>query len=222
MIELIQINKDYDVDARKEKVQILKNIDLRIHKNEFIAIMGKSGSGKSTLLNILGFLDNAFTGSYLFKNANVSAKSDKEISLIRNAMIGYVFQNFNLLDRYTIFENVQLPLLYNKPFIMPHRSDILNILHSVGLRGKESKYPSQLSGGQLQRVGIARAIINNPSMIIADEPTGSLDRGTAREIMDIFREVHQSGKTIILVTHDYDIADYAQETIILKDGIISR
>ncbi|MBP3041860.1 ABC transporter ATP-binding protein [Bacillaceae bacterium Marseille-Q3522] len=204
-----------------EKKLVLNNIHLKIKQGEFISIMGKSGSGKSTLLNILGFLDSEFNGVYLFENENVTNKTDKEISFIRNNKVGFVFRNFNLLDMYTIFENVQLPLLYNNQFTL-HKKDILKTLDKVGLLDKANKYPSQLSGGQLQRVAIARAIINDPSFILADEPTGSLDTNTAKDIMGIFKKIHQDGKTIVLVTHDYEIADYAEKTIILQDGILSK
>lgn len=219
MIELTKIDKEYIVGD--EKISVLKNINIKIAKGEFISIMGRSGSGKSTLLNILGFLDNEYNGVYLFEGKDITKQSDKNLSKFRNRSIGFVFQKFNLLDRYTIFENVQLPLLYSKSFFS-RKNDILNALEQVGLKDKANKYPSQLSGGQMQRVAIARAIINNPDLIIADEPTGSLDSNTAIEIMRIFKRIHKQGKTIILVTHDEKIADYADKKIILSDGIISQ
>lgn len=218
MIELIKIDKDYFV--ADEKISVLKNINLKVGKGEFISIMGRSGSGKSTLLNILGLLDNEYRGEYLLDGKDITKQSDRNLSNIRNRMIGFVFQKFNLLDRYTIYENVQLPLLYSKSFFSRKR-DILNALELVGLKDKANKYPSQLSGGQMQRVAIARAIINNPELIIADEPTGSLDSKTAIEIMRIFKRIHEQGKTIILVTHDEKVADYADRKIILSDGIIT-
>jgi putative ABC transport system ATP-binding protein len=218
MIELIKIDKDYFV--ADEKISVLKNINLKIGKGEFISIMGRSGSGKSTLLNILGLLDNEYRGEYLLHGKDITKQSDRNLSNIRNRMIGFVFQKFNLLDRYTIYENVQLPLLYSKSFFSRKR-DIFNALELVGLKDKANKYPSQLSGGQMQRVAIARAIINNPELIIADEPTGSLDSKTAIEIMRIFKRIHEEGKTIILVTHDEKVADYADRKIILSDGIIT-
>ncbi|WP_462413181.1 ABC transporter ATP-binding protein [Neobacillus sp. Marseille-QA0830] len=219
MIQLSNLDKEYFVEG--EKISVLKNINLNIAKGEFIAIMGRSGSGKSTLLNILGLLDNDYHGVFLLEGRDITKQSDKEISKLRNHMIGFVFQKFNLLDRYTIYENLQLPLLYSNHFISRKR-DILLSLDQVGIKDKANKYPAQLSGGQLQRAAIARAIINNPELIIADEPTGALDSKTSEEIMRIFKRIHENGTTIILVTHDQKIADYAEKTIFLSDGIITQ
>ena len=219
IVELKDINKFYKVG--KEKVHILKSINLNIEKGEFVMIMGKSGSGKTTLLNILGFLDKFDEGEYIFNNKDVTRLNESERSNFRNLNIGFIFQQFNLINTLNIYQNVELPMIYNNKYSKQEkREQIENNLSIVGLLDKMNQKPLQLSGGQQQRDAIARALVNNPEIIFADEPTGSLDSDTGIEIMDLLKELNKQGKTIIMVTHDEDLTKYASKVIKLKDGLI--
>jgi putative ABC transport system ATP-binding protein len=204
----------------EEVINALKLIDLDIAKNEYIALMGPSGSGKSTLMNILGCLDSPSSGSYILNDIDVSSMSDGELAEVRNKEIGFVFQTFNLLPRLSSLDNVALPLVYagdNKNDRIEKASEALN---KVGLGDRMMHKPNELSGGQRQRVAIARALVNNPSIILADEPTGNLDTKTSVEIMSIFEKIHAAGNTVILVTHEPDIAEHAHRIVRLRDGLI--
>lgn len=219
IVELKNINKFYKVG--KEKAHILKSINLNIKKGEFVMIMGKSGSGKTTLLNILGFLDKFDEGEYIFNNQDVTRLNESERSNFRNLNIGFIFQQFNLINTLNIYQNVELPMIYNNKYSKQEkREQIENNLSIVGLLDKMNQKPLQLSGGQQQRVAIARALVNNPEIIFADEPTGSLDSDTGIEIMELLKELNKQGKTIIMVTHDEDLTKYASKVIKLKDGLI--
>ena len=199
---------------------MLKGISLDILKNEYVALMGPSGSGKSTLMNILGCLDTATSGTYILNSKDVSKMPDNDLAAIRNKEIGFVFQQFNLLPRLTAAENVALPLVYNGTSKKLRTEQALEMLNRVGLADRSHHKPNELSGGQGQRVAIARALVNNPAIILADEPTGNLDSKTSAEIMQIFGKIHNEGNTVILVTHEEDIAHYAHRVIRLKDGIV--
>lgn len=202
-------------------VHALRGIDLTINEGEFIAIMGASGSGKTTFMNLIGCLDKPSSGSYLLDNLPVHEMSDKELTLIRNQKIGYVFQSFYLLPRTTALENVELPLLYcHKCSLHERHEKAMHALSIVGISERAKHFPNQLSGGQQQRVAIARAIVNDPVFLLADEPTGNLDSRTSVEVMAIFQALHRQGKTILLVTHEHDIADYADRHISFRDGRI--
>lgn len=219
VIELKQIKKTYQMG--KELVHALRQIDLSIDTNEYVALMGPSGSGKSTLMNIIGCLDTPTSGEYFLADENVSTMSGDDLAHIRNKKIGFVFQTFNLLPRLSALDNVALPLIYcglNKNTRTEKAEQALKI---VGLEDRMTHKPNELSGGQRQRVAIARALVNNPAIILADEPTGNLDSKTSIEIMEIFNKLHESGNTIILVTHEHDIAEYAQRKIHLLDGLIA-
>jgi putative ABC transport system ATP-binding protein len=203
-----------------EVIKALKNVSFTVNKNDFVALMGASGSGKSTLMNLIGCLDTPTAGSYILNGTNVKDMNEKDLANVRNNEIGFVFQTFNLLPRYTALENVMLPLIYagikkEKRKIMAEKA-----LEDVGLYDRIMHKPNELSGGQRQRVAIARALINSPSIILADEPTGNLDSETSNEIMKLFQEIHKKGNTLIVVTHEEDIASYAQRVIKLKDGLI--
>jgi putative ABC transport system ATP-binding protein len=202
------------------KVEALRGIDLQIEKNEYVAIMGPSGSGKSTLMNIIGCLDVVTSGKYFLNNNDVSKMKDDELAHIRNKEIGFVFQTFNLLPRANALHNVELPLIYNGTQASKRRDLAMAALEKVGLAERMKHKPNELSGGQRQRVAIARALVNNPSIILADEPTGNLDTKTGAEIMEIFDNLHQQGNTIILVTHESFIAEHANRVVHLKDGKI--
>ncbi len=203
-----------------EKVFALRDITSKINKNEYVALMGPSGSGKSTLMNIIGCLDTPTSGEYFLNGINVSTMEDDELAHIRNKNIGFVFQTFNLLPRMSSLENVALPLVYSG-YSKSKRVEMAEAaLEIVGLKDRMSHNPNELSGGQRQRVAIARAIVNNPAIILADEPTGNLDTKTSLEIMEIFKNIHDSGNTVILVTHEPDIAKYAHRVIRLRDGLI--
>ncbi|KRK81161.1 ABC transporter ATP-binding protein [Companilactobacillus nodensis DSM 19682 = JCM 14932 = NBRC 107160] len=183
-----------------------------------MAIMGPSGSGKSTLINILGLLDQDYTGEYLLNDKNYKDTSDNLLSRIRGDQLGFVFQNFKLLTTYNVYENIEVPLVYSKTEQHNKLERVEDVIEQVGLAGKEKSRPSELSGGQQQRVAIARAIVNHPKLIIADEPTGALDTKTSKEIMDIFTKLNQAGTTIIMVTHDEEVAQYAMRTVYIRDG----
>ncbi|HPG06774.1 MAG TPA: ABC transporter ATP-binding protein [Saprospiraceae bacterium] len=203
-----------------EKVHALKSVSLDIFRNEYVALMGPSGSGKSTLMNLLGCLDTPTSGEYFLNNQLVSEMSDRELATVRNKEIGFVFQTFNLLPRLTTLENVALPLIY-AGMSKSQRTELAEeTLEAVGLGDRMTHKPNELSGGQRQRVAIARALVNHPSIILADEPTGNLDTKTSLEIMAIFDDLHAAGNTIILVTHEPDIAEYAHRIVRLRDGLI--
>ena len=218
VIDIQGITKTY-VNG-KLSVPVLHGIDLVVNKGEFVSIMGPSGSGKSTFMNILGCLDRPTTGSYRLNGDEVATLSDDELAYVRNKQIGFVFQSFNLLTKLTALENVALPMIYagvNKKMRIERATQLLQ---SVGLGERMDHLPSELSGGQRQRVAIARALANNPAIIMADEPTGNLDSKSTIDVMNIFRGLHDDGRTILLVTHEPDIATYASRNVVLKDGII--
>ena len=217
-LQLNNVGKTYKMLS--EDIPALHGVDLTIAQNEYLAIMGPSGSGKSTLMNILGCLDTATSGDYLLDNKNVSRMNDDELAAIRNQKIGFVFQTFNLLPRSTVLQNVELPLVYMGVKSKERIRLAEEAIAKVGLSDRIKHKPNELSGGQRQRVAIARALVNNPAVILADEPTGNLDSKTGEEIMDIFRQLHEAGNTIILVTHEPDIAVYARRIIRLRDGAI--
>lgn len=218
MIQLKDVSKKYEKNGRI-MVEAVKNADLVIKKGEFVAIIGPSGSGKSTLMNILGMLDRPTSGEYYFENKEVNALNEDEMALIRNKKIGFVFQKFHLLPRTTAVENVELPLLYsNRKEI---RKIALGTLNQVGLSDRSYHRANELSGGQQQRVAIARALVNEPDIIFADEPTGNLDSASGNEIINIFRELNNEGKTIVLITHDQNVAAYAKRVVKIQDGQIT-
>jgi len=202
------------------EVHALRGVSLKIEAGEFVAIMGASGSGKSTLMNILGCLDVPTSGTYTLEGTDVSTLGENRLAEIRSSKIGFVFQNFNLIPRTTALENVQLPLFYKEIPSRDKKAMALQALERVGLADRKRHHPAQLSGGQQQRVAIARALVTNPSIILADEPTGNLDSQASREIMDTLTQLNREGITIILITHEADIAGYARRTIMMKDGVI--
>lgn len=206
----------------KEEIQALRGVSLQIKRNEFVAIMGPSGSGKSTLLNILGCLDTPTSGQYLLNGKEVSQLTDEELALIRNKEIGFVFQVFNLLPNVDAYHNVELPLIYNGTPKKERRERVVSALQMVELAPRMKHKPSELSGGERQRVAIARALVNNPSLILADEPTGNLDSRSGGEILNLFEKLHSLGNTIVIVTHDPNIAERAKRIIYLKDGEIEK
>jgi putative ABC transport system ATP-binding protein len=220
IITLTDIRKTYDLG--KVKIEVLKGVNATIAKNEYVAIMGPSGSGKSTLMNILGCLDKPTKGQYVLNGTDVSRMNEDQLATVRNEEIGFVFQTFNLLARLTGIENVALPLIYAgiKKSERTRRAE--SILQAVGLGHRMHHKPNELSGGERQRVAVARALINDPSIILADEPTGNLDTRTSYEIMELFEEIHRKGNTVIIVTHEEDIARYAHRIIRIRDGIIER
>lgn len=219
IIHLENISKNYYLG--KQELQVLKGINIDIFKNEYVALMGPSGSGKSTLMNILGCLDSPTGGKYILNAKDVSGMPDNDLAEVRNKEIGFVFQQFNLLPRLSAIENVALPLIYSGVEKKERLERAMEVLTKVRLEDRSHHKPNELSGGQCQRVAIARALINNPSIILADEPTGNLDSKTSYEIMDILTKIHTDGNTVILVTHEEDIAKYARRVIRLKDGIIA-
>lgn len=220
IIKIENIAKTYKIgDIR---VKALRGVDLQINEGEFVAIMGPSGSGKSTLMNIIGCLDIPDSGKYFLESIDVSKLNDNQLANIRNMKVGFIFQTFNLLSRLNTFQNVELPTIYTKVKFKNKNQRIFEYIESVGLKGKEKNKPSELSGGERQRVSIARALINNPTIILADEPTGNLDSRTGEEIIAIFQKLNREGKTIILVTHELDIALHTQRIIYLRDGLIIK
>ena len=218
IIKIKEIVKNYFVGT--QIVRALRSIDININKNEYVAIMGPSGSGKSTLMNIIGCLDTPTSGKYILNSKDVSKLQDNQLAEIRNNEIGFIFQTFNLLPRYTSLENVMLPLIYAGLSKHERKKRALEVLDSVGLGDRVTHKPNELSGGQKQRVAAARALVNNPSIILADEPTGNLDSKTSIDMMGLFREIHGRGNTIIVVTHEEDIAKHANRIIRLIDGQI--
>ena len=212
------LRKDYVMGA--ETIHALAGVDLQIRKNEYVAIMGPSGSGKSTLMNLIGCLDTPTAGEYWLNGTAVSNLDDDELAEIRNREIGFVFQTFNLLPRATALHNVELPLIYGGTPSRERRERAELVLEHVGLGDRMDHRPSELSGGQRQRVAVARALVNQPAILLADEPTGNLDSVTGQEIMALFEELHADGQTILLVTHEHDIAEHAHRTITLRDGLV--
>lgn len=218
IIHLENICKSYYLG--KQELEVLKGINIDILKNEYVALMGPSGSGKSTLMNILGCLDTPTRGRYILNGHDVSRMIDNDLAEIRNKEIGFVFQQFNLLPRLTAAENVALPLIYSGIAKKERIERALEVLRKVKLDDRSHHKPNELSGGQCQRVAIARALINNPAIILADEPTGNLDSKTSHEIMDILGKIHNEGNTVVLVTHEEDIAGFAHRVVRLRDGVI--
>jgi putative ABC transport system ATP-binding protein len=219
LIDIQNLVKDYQMDSLD--VAALRGINLQVQKNEFVAIMGPSGSGKSTLMNILGCLDNPTSGVYRFNNTDVTGLNDDELSDIRNKHIGFIFQSFNLLKRMSALENVELPLMYAGIDKAKRMAMSKQALEKVGLADRMKHRPSELSGGQRQRVAIARALVNNPGMILADEPTGALDTTSSMEIMEVFKQLHSEGNTIIVITHEREIAACCKRIILIRDGLIT-
>jgi putative ABC transport system ATP-binding protein len=218
VIEMRNITRDFPLGH--EIIKVLKGIDLNVEKGEYVALMGPSGSGKSTLMNLLGCLDTPTSGSYVLNGKDVSKMSDNELAEIRNKEIGFVFQTFNLMPRTTALENVALPMVYAGASKSDRTTRAKEVLTNVGLADRMDHKPNQLSGGQRQRVAVGRALVNRPSMILADEPTGNLDSKTSAEIMSLIDEIHAAGNTVIVVTHEEDIAARAHRIIRLRDGMI--
>jgi putative ABC transport system ATP-binding protein len=218
VIRIKGIKKIYKVG--NQEVRALNGVDIQINKNEYVAIMGPSGSGKSTMMNILGCLDSPSEGEYILNGTDVSKMDDNELAVIRNKEIGFIFQSFNLLPRYTALDNVALPLIYSGESREKREERARIALENVDLTDRMHHKPNELSGGQRQRVAVARALVNKPSIILADEPTGNLDTKTSIDIMKLFEEIHEQGNTVILVTHEEDIAKHAKRIIRLRDGLI--
>jgi putative ABC transport system ATP-binding protein len=218
VIALNDITKSYFLG--KQELPVLKGINLTVSSNEYLALMGPSGSGKSTLMNIIGCLDTASSGQYILNNKDVSQMDDDELAAARNTEIGFVFQQFNLMPRLSAWENVAVPLIYAGVSLKEREERAWAMLAKVGLEERGKHLPNELSGGQSQRVAIARALINNPSLILADEPTGNLDSKTSVEIMDLFSSIHQNGNTVMLVTHEDDIANCTRRIVRIRDGVV--
>ena len=218
IITVDNINKTYKNGSLE--LQVLKNISFKVDKGEFLAIMGSSGSGKSTMMNILGCLDNQYEGKYILDGIDISKSTENELSEIRNKKIGFIFQSFNLLPRLTALENVELPLIYSSVPKEERHKRANELLEMVGLKDRTHHRPNELSGGQRQRVAIARALANNPSIILADEPTGNLDSKSEEEIIEILQKLNKMGKTIVIVTHEPSIGEIAERKIVFKDGEI--
>jgi putative ABC transport system ATP-binding protein len=219
VIRTEHLTKEYVLGA--ETVRALRGVDLTIERNEYIAIMGPSGSGKSTFMNLIGCLDTPTAGQYWLDGTAVAGLDDDELARIRNHYIGFVFQTFNLLPRASALHNVELPLIYAGVAKKERRERAIDVLEKVGLGDRMEHKPSELSGGQRQRVAVARALVNRPSLLLADEPTGNLDSKTSTDIMALFDELHAGGQTIMVVTHEHDIAEHAHRTVTLRDGIVS-
>jgi putative ABC transport system ATP-binding protein len=220
VIAVEDVHKYYDLG--ETRVHALRGVSLQIHRGEFVAIMGASGSGKSTFMNVLGCLDRPSSGRYLLEGLDVSQHDKKALALIRNQKIGFVFQGFNLLARTTALENTELPTLYTKIDKNEREKRAADALAMVGLAERAQHFPSQMSGGQQQRVAIARALVNRPSILLADEPTGNLDSRTSVEIMEIFQNLNDKGLTIVLVTHEHDIAQFAKRVLVFRDGKVRK
>lgn len=220
LIQLEDVHKSYFMGA--QALEVLKGVTLHINRNEYVALMGPSGSGKSTLMNILGCLDSLSSGSYFLNQREVSRLSDNELAAIRNKEIGFVFQQFNLLPRLTALENVALPLVYAGVPTKKRLAKAAEMLEKVKLSERAHHRPGELSGGQSQRVAIARALVNDPSLILADEPTGNLDTKTSEEIMQLFEDIHHLGNTLVVVTHEEDIAAHARRIVRLRDGLVEN
>lgn len=218
IITVDNVNKTYKNGSLE--LQVLKNISFKVDKGEFLAIMGSSGSGKSTMMNILGCLDNQYEGKYILDGIDISKSTENELSEIRNKKIGFIFQSFNLLPRLTALENIELPLIYSSVPKEERHKRANELLEMVGLKERTHHRPNELSGGQRQRVAIARALVNNPSIILADEPTGNLDSKSEAEIIEILQKLNKMGKTIVIVTHEPNIGEIAQRKIVFKDGEI--
>ena len=218
IIHLESIMKTYIMGTNS--LTVLKGLSLDIYRNEYVALMGPSGSGKSTLMNIIGCLDTPSSGTYILNSSDVSKMSDDDLAEVRNKEIGFVFQQFNLLPRLTAAENVALPLVYAGTSRKERTERAMEALKKVGLSDRSHHKPNEMSGGQIQRVAIARALVNNPSILLADEPTGNLDSKTSIEVMEIFGKIQASGNTVVLVTHEEDIAGYAKRVVRLRDGVI--
>lgn len=221
MIKLENIRKAYKVDD--ELSPVLRNINLEVHKGDFLAIMGPSGSGKSTLLNLIGFIDRNYSGNYYLEDEIVTSKADNDLSKLRNQRVGFIFQHFNLIETMMIRENIELPLLYDGWNYRQTKERVAELLEKMGIGDKGNKLPRQLSGGQQQRAAIARAIINNPDFIIADEPTGALDTQTSDDIMNVFKQLNEEeGVTIILVTHDPETVRFCNRVVHMHDGVLTE
>lgn len=218
MIEIKNLSKTFQTEEIETKA--LNEVSIKINQGEFVTIMGPSGSGKSTLLNIVGLLDDASSGSYQLLNQEMLTLNEQEKSKVRKQNIGFVFQNFNLIDELSVYDNIELPLIYNKVSPSERKQKVIEIAERLGISHRLKHYPQQLSGGQQQRVAVARALINNPKIILADEPTGNLDSKNGNEVMELLTDLHAQGATILMVTHsDYD-ASFSQKTILMKDGMI--
>jgi putative ABC transport system ATP-binding protein len=219
VIKTVDLKKDYVMGS--EVVHAVRGVNMTVDRNEFVAIMGPSGSGKSTFMNLIGCLDTPSEGQYFLNGQPVAGLTDDQLARIRNREIGFVFQTFNLLPRATTLHNVELPLIYAGMGSKQRRDKAANMLERVGLGKRMNHRPAELSGGQRQRVAIARALVNDPAILLADEPTGNLDSATGVEIMNLFEELFTAGQTIVLVTHEHDIAEHARRTVTLRDGVIS-